>query len=236
MLAKLVRAARYALSVSPSGLGKELRHRFYTRHYERKLNIVTKGVFEQSELGYTYADGKVSSPIGYEHVFWALDRIPFPPTEVEMMDFGAGLGRAVLAAATRPYRRVLGVELSAVLAPRAHQNLARLRGRQAATVEIILGDVLNVPIPPTINVFYFFNPFEGRTLERAVEKIRLSLEKHPRPAFVIFFNHRHMEKAVQGQHWIRKIYEGEFYPEYGCALYEVPAMATAVRTQAATAG
>lgn len=227
MLDRVSRAARRLLTSNPITLGKELRHRWYTNHYERKFGVETAGVFQQSELGYVNSDGKLSSPIGYEHMFWALNRIPFPATEVEMMDFGAGLGRAVVSAATLPFKSVTGVELSHKLASRAKLNVERMQGRRAGRAEIIEGNVLTVPIPPTTNVFYYFNPFEGETLERSIERIRISLEQNPRKAFLIFFNHKHMEKLAQGKDWIRKVYDGEFYPQYGCGLYELEVRATA---------
>lgn len=229
-----VRGLLRLVARGPIPLWEEVRHRAYRWHFERKLGIATHGIFEQSELGYAYKDGKLSSPIGYEHVFWALDRIPFPAHEVEMVDFGSGLGRAVAAAAMRPFKSVTGIELSNMLAERAQRNLAAMRHRQAKDVRIVQGNVLDFEIPATTNVFYLFNPFDGETLSRTVAKIRDSLAAHPRRAFVIFFNHKHMDREVEGQTWIRKVYDGQFYPQYGCGLYEAEAPAAAQR-QAASA-
>src|SRR3954466_4607571 len=57
------------------------------------------------------------------------------------VDFGWGKGRVLQQAANRPFRRVIGVEISPVLAEIARTNLAaRARQHRARSVEIVVSD------------------------------------------------------------------------------------------------
>ena len=202
-------------------MAQELWHRWHTWYFERRLGVATSGFILEKDFDYVHADNKPYAPIGYEHLRWALNRIPFSAGEVEFVDIGAGKGRAVVTAATRAYRKVTGVEISPTLAGEAKRNLGVMRHRRAQAVEVVQTDATLYSLSATANVFYLFNPFDGETLQRMVEAIRESFAAHPRRGFVIFFNHKHFEKAVAGQPWIRKVYDGEFYPQYSCGLYEI---------------
>jgi 16S rRNA G966 N2-methylase RsmD len=218
---KALRAVQYALARGPLTFVREARHRSYTWYFERRLGVDTGGWIDHHDLDYRFADGKPYGPIGYEHVFWALDQIPFPAGQTELIDYGAGRGRAIIAAASRPFHRVTGVEMSPSLARDASDNVARMQNRRAAHVEVVQANALDFPIPATANVFYFFNPFAGEALRQMTGLIRQSIEAHPRPAFVIYFNPEHFDPLVANQPWIRRVFEGHFYPNYHCGLYRI---------------
>jgi tRNA G46 methylase TrmB len=64
------------------------------------------------------------------------------------LDYGSGLGRVLLMAAQYPFRRVLGVELSARLNEPARQNVACWRGKlRCRNIELIQADA-TVFVPP----------------------------------------------------------------------------------------
>ena len=154
------------------------------------------------------------SALEYEHILWALPAIPFPPAEVVFLDYGAGKGRALAAAATHPFRKVIGVEISETLVRIARRNLARMKHRRAAHVEVHLSDAAMFPVPADANVFFFFNPFAGETLREVVQRIHQSWCSHPRDLFVIFFEHGEFDQRLQGHPWLRKVHETSF-----CGLY-----------------
>ena len=200
------------------GFAKEIVHRAHTHYYERRLGVETQGFFEPDV---SRPGGMPYGAIGYEHLFGALRRVPFPPEQVEMIDFGCGKGRAVVVAATQPFRSVVGVELSPSLAAHARKNLAAMKGRRAGSVIIHEGDAVEFAVPPTANLFYFFNPFEGEPLRLVVSNIRESIQKYPRHAFLVYFNHKNFDLLVAGESWLRKIHDGVSYPDIGCGLYEI---------------
>ena len=195
-------------------LVEQVRHRFYTWYCERKFGVSTAGFIEPRELGVENPDSMAHSALGYEYIFWALPAIPLPASEVVFLDYGAGKGRVLVAAATLPFREIMGVEISERLAEIARRNLARMRGRRTAHVEVHVADAAMFPVPDDANVIFFFNPFAGETLTEVVHRIHRSYCSHPRDLFVIFFNHGEFDKRVQGQDWLRKVYETSF-----CGLY-----------------
>jgi SAM-dependent methyltransferase len=186
------------------GFANRVRHRIYTGYCERKLGVSTRG----HSAGY--------SALEYEYLLWALPAIPFPAEEVVFVDYGAGKGRAVAAAAARPFRKVIGVEISGALVEIARRNLARMKGRRAGGVEIHHADAAAFAVPDDANVFFFFNPFAGETLARVVERIEESWRAHPRELFFIYFNHGRFDECIATRPWLRKIHETSF-----CGFYRL---------------
>jgi SAM-dependent methyltransferase len=198
------------------GFANQVRHRIYTGYCERKFGVSTRGLIQAPELGVANADAVGYSALEYEYLLWALPAIPFPAEEVVFLDYGAGKGRALAAAAARPFRKVIGVEISGELVEIARHNLARLKRRRSGQVEIHHADAAAFAVPDDANVFFFFNPFSGATLARVVERIRGSWTAHPREVFFIYFNHGAFDECVATQPWLRKIHETSF-----CGFYRL---------------
>src|SRR5437763_817462 len=112
-----------------TGAGRRMRQvhdRLYNWYGDRRLGVATRGFPEPHERGVTHPDAMAYSGLEYSHLRDAFRDIPLPPGQVVFVDYGAGKGRALAAAATRPYRKVVGVEISARLAEDARGNLSRL--------------------------------------------------------------------------------------------------------------
>ena len=109
------------------------------------------------------------------------------------VDFGCGKGRAILLAATYPFKRIVGVEFSPQLAETARRNLLTYRnpGQVCRDIEMVLCDAVDFPIPDDPLVLFFYNPFGAEVMERVVGNVRRSLEGHPRPLTVIYYNPAH---------------------------------------------
>jgi SAM-dependent methyltransferase len=105
-----------------------------------------------------------------------------PETSNEVfIDYGAGLGRAVILAAMLPFKRVVGIEISPFLAERARENLSRCRGKlRSAEVEIVNADATTFEVPTDTTTIYFQNPFAGTILAKVLHKIGKSFEQQPR--------------------------------------------------------
>ena len=192
------------------------RHRLYTWYCERKFGVSTGGLIQPRDLGIENRDAVGYSALEYEYLLWALPAIPFAPDHVVFVDYGAGKGRALAAAAIQPFRKVIGVEISGELVEIARDNLARLKRRRAGQVEIHHADAAAFAVPDDANVFFFFNPFGGATLERVVERIRQSWMSHPRELFFVYFNHGRFDECIEGQLWLRKVHETSF-----CGFYRL---------------
>jgi len=192
------------------------RHRLYTWYCERRFGVSTGGLIQPVDLGVENRDAIGYSALEYEYLLWALPAIPFAPDKVVFVDYGAGKGRALAAAAMHPFQKVIGVEISGVLVEIARRNLARMKRRCARQVEIHQSDAAAFPVPDDANVFFFFNPFAGATLARVVERIHQSWTEHPRDLFFIYFNHGAFDECIGGQPWLQKVHETSF-----CGFYRL---------------
>lgn len=202
---------------------QELDYRFVNDYHDRRLGIETNGMVRLVDIGIDREDSVEYTPIGYSAIHHALKYIPIPAANVSFLDFGSGKGRVIAVAATHPFRKVLGVEISAHLNRIAKTNIDRLRHRRAKQVEVIQSDAADFVVPDDINVVFLFNPFFGKTLKKVVDNILASYTARPRPVYIIFFNKIHFERLIKdaGYGRIRPIHHMHFYPSYSCGIYEI---------------
>ena len=104
------------------------------------------------------------------------------------VDLGSGKGRAVLLAAMRGFREVVGVELSPVLHGIAEQNVATVResGHLLAPVRLVLGDAADAELPAGPVVVYLYHPFRGEVARQVLDRVIASVEAAPRPAALLY--------------------------------------------------
>jgi predicted RNA methylase len=103
------------------------------------------------------------------------------------VDFGCGKGRVVHQAARRPFRRVIGVEVSPELAEVARTALAAAAHRhRCRNVEIVAADVKDFEVPDDLTIAYFFRPFGEKTLDPLLRRIIESVDRHPRSVRLIY--------------------------------------------------
>ena len=113
-----------------------------------------------------------------------------------LIDFGCGKGRVLFQAAMYPFRRVIGVELSAELAEIARRNVARsLPSFRCQDVQVINADVLTYAIPDDITIAYFFDPFHGEVFQAVLDKLVASVRRGPRELTIIYMD-PHEEDAL----------------------------------------
>jgi predicted RNA methylase len=103
------------------------------------------------------------------------------------VDFGCGKGRVVHQAARRPFRRVIGVEVSPDLAENARTALAaRAHRHRCRNVEVVVADVTEFRVPDDLTIGYFYRPFGERTLAAVLRGIVDSIDRHPRRVRLIY--------------------------------------------------
>ena len=79
------------------------------RWYEWYYGIHTDAVIELSELGIHNKEFRYYSATDYAEFGHIMHALAIDPREHVFLDYGAGMGRAMILAATYPFRRVLGV-------------------------------------------------------------------------------------------------------------------------------
>ena len=123
-----------------------------------------------------------------------LDASPLDPATATFVDLGAGMGRVILLAARRPFRAVIGVEISPALVEIGRENLAGAIDpqRRARDVKIVRADAGQYALPHGDLVAYMYNPFRGPVLDAVVER----LKSGARSARVAVLYHTPVERSA----------------------------------------
>jgi SAM-dependent methyltransferase len=150
---------------------------------ERALRVRTSADIRQTELGYDYG---IYRPTAWLVLHRLLRRLEVAADDV-FVDVGSGMGRVVLMAARRPFKRVIGIERDPGLAQVARDNLERSRRRLACRdVELLTVDALDWEVPDDVTVVYLYCPFPDDVLERVMTRIVESLDRRPRHVRLIY--------------------------------------------------
>src|SRR5205085_6617351 len=124
----LVRTLRYA------------RYRLSERYHERRFGIETGGVIPLAQFGLDAPERREYTPLPYRYLFDALAKVPCGPEDV-FLDYGCGKGRALVAAASRGFGEVIGVELAPELCAAAEANVKRAARRlRCSNVRLVKRD------------------------------------------------------------------------------------------------
>jgi len=151
------------------------------RHY---LGVDTGGDIRPQELGYAHGLYRGSSWLVLAEIFRRLE----VGEEDVFVDVGSGMGRAVLMAARRPFKRVIGVERSARLNQAARGIIDRNRDRLACQdIDLVTVDALDWEIPDDLTVVYLYCPFPDQVFARLVDRLVTSIERSPRPLRLIYY-------------------------------------------------
>jgi SAM-dependent methyltransferase len=101
-----------------------------------------------------------------------LDAVPLEPERSTLVDVGAGLGRVVLHAARRPYRQIVGVEISPALLEVAKENRGAYRGTQACRdIRLVRADAAGFTFPRGDLIVYLYNPFRAEILGPILDRL-----------------------------------------------------------------
>jgi precorrin-6B methylase 2 len=135
----------------------------------------------------------------------AMRRFVRPTQDDVFLDYGSGLGRVLLMAATNPFRRVIGVECSAELNSAAESIINRVKSDlKCRDIRLVTADAAEYELPADVSVVYFFNPFGGNLLKKVVQNIRDSLARSPRSLRIVYHAPGKFEKIVEGCQWLSK--------------------------------
>ena len=175
------RPVRAAKQLAPSQLAARL-ERFASRRLDRGLDTSVPAM----EPEHDHPDRQHYVPSPWHVLPRALRYLGVSDRDV-FVEFGCGKGRVVHQAARRPFRRVVGVEISPVLAEAARSGLAaRSHQHRCRDVEIVVADVTAFRVPDDLTIGYFYYPFTGQTLESVLRGIVESIDRNPRRVRLIF--------------------------------------------------
>ncbi|MHC4981625.1 MAG: class I SAM-dependent methyltransferase [Planctomycetota bacterium] len=186
-----------------------------------RLGISTLGYIDRKELGYGSRECHFYAPTAYRDLKKALRLVPIRPGRDVFLDYGSGMGRVIVTAATYPFRAVIGVELSEQLNRVARKNLERARRKlMCRDVRIVCADAAAYAVPGDVTVVYLYNPFEGRLLTKVLENLRRSLEAAQRRLYLIFKNPVHLDKLCGVIPWLSARDQFKCVTGHRCVIYE----------------
>jgi len=194
---------------------------------------------------------------------WRNTPLVAPIENYTFIDFGAGMGRAMLLAAELPFREVIGVELNPDLVRIAEKNLSTWQaiGRAQCPMKIHQQEATTFEFPATPCVAFLFNPFGGTVLRRLNASIAKAFQARPGELDLLYVNHE-FEKVMQQNPGYTQLFSGDIFKsaedevadrtilqnqpdgEYAASEYEscsiyrwrgIPAVTGAIRRKAAAA-
>lgn len=210
------------LMVRSQGVRNSMRfisYRLYEDFNELRLGIRTAHFISKEDLGHDNPEFGAYTPAPYEALRYCLDRISIRPGEDTLLDYGCGMGRVVVLAGTRPFRRILGVEISPEMVQRARENIDLARKRLKCAVHLEVADARTYVVPDDVTFIHFYNPFNGETLAQVIGNIRESQRRRPREVTILFGNPRRFEEMFLGRDWLEKKDFRLFYQNTGYGIY-----------------
>ncbi len=153
--------------------GRRAGQRFDAQHGVVTEALVLLGDLDPERIGPNLAHATHYEPTPIADLARLLAHVPFPLERATFVDLGVGMGRAALLAAMRPFKAIVGVEISPALAVIARQNLAAAPPRifRCRDVRIVCADAAAYHFPRGDLVVYLYNPFDGAVLAPIVARL-----------------------------------------------------------------
>jgi hypothetical protein len=186
-------------SARKRGLFRTLQISAYEFWYSRKFGGYTGRVIPVHRLGYSDDAAQHAQPY-FPSSFMFMHEIFSNPNVVcngaTLVDYGSGMGRVMLFAATLPFQRIIGVEISSMLCEIATKNIReyyRRSQKHLPSWSVVNMDVRQFEVPEDATIFYLYNPFDATVLTEVLDRILQSVSSHPRRCIVIYANPVHEE-------------------------------------------
>src|SRR5688572_3158660 len=130
-LTALKHFSRMLYTRGPFVTARNVYERAYIRCMEHKYSAYCEATFSTNELGFTNPDCHEYGATNWISLRRVLKKLCVQPSQDVFLDFGSGLGRAVIVASTLPFKRVIGVEYSAHLHELGTRNVNIARPKLA---------------------------------------------------------------------------------------------------------
>jgi hypothetical protein len=158
------------------------------RAIESRLGVRTGGSLALEEAGAAAPNRVWHTPSDWIPIWRSLRELGVGPSDV-LLDYGSGRGRALVAARRLPFRRVVGVEVSPMLADAGRLNLSRQAGRVLCRdAEVVVADAALWVVPDDITVVYMYCPFTGPVFSAAIARLLDSIDRRARRVRLVYNN------------------------------------------------
>ena len=158
---------------------------------------------------------------------WMLDQIGIDPREFAFVDLGCGKGRVLLVAAQRPFREIVGVDISAELVAIAKRNIDRFRisSEHVRAITVENADVRQFKLPAGNLLIHMYHPFDPVISAAFFARLAEMQNQPPRRVVVAYLTYTHSVPAVTDMFaafpWLRlRRYEESMRGRYNWLFYE----------------
>jgi hypothetical protein len=147
--------------------GRRAGQRFDAEHHVTTEALIFLGELDPENVGpgIEFATHYEATPVADAERL--LDASPLAPERCTFVDAGSGMGRVVLLASQRPFRQIVGVEISPALHEIARENRARFPAAdvRCRDVRLVRADAASLVFPRGDLVVYLYNPFRAEVFE-----------------------------------------------------------------------
>ncbi len=172
-------------------------YRLHSLLCDFRLNISTSGHYDSP---WATDEHIFYASVWYSEIFRVLRFLDLSQSDV-FIDIGCGKGRVTCCAARRSIRRVVGIDDVEEMANVAMANARRLRNRRT---EITIARCKAEDFDYSeATVLYLYNPFGASTLQRVLDQVKASLNKHQREIRIAYVNPK-QECVIERAQWLER--------------------------------
>lgn len=171
--------------------------------FDRRFGVDTLQASVPRDLRIRSANQK--SGCAYVPTPEALFRKMLQHVEVDFRDYifvdiGAGKGLSILIASELPFKKIVGIEYSEVLAAIAEKNISKYTNQmqQCREIACLCCDATEFNFPDEPSILYLFNPFQGEVMDKLIDNIEQSLDRRPRDLWIVYstpWEHRKFRRS-----------------------------------------
>jgi SAM-dependent methyltransferase len=180
-----------------------------------RLGVNTRAFAGRSVIGYNNTDYIHYVPTRYRHIYNIINSIKTITENDVLLDYGCGMGRVLVVAAKYPFRKVIGVEISPLLATISEENIRRAGSKlNCRDVQVVTVDAASYSPPAEVTCFFLYDPFRGELLSRIIGNIRASLVDNPRGITVLWYGTKSLKSSsiLDDCSWLQKCSEKTVSP------------------------
>jgi hypothetical protein len=173
------------------------------REFDERFGVDTAGEVPLAEVGITGSDLERGHahyrPVWTRVLRESLDGLSIAYERFTFVDYGSGKGKALLLASDYPFEEIIGIEFADKLHQIASENVRRYRSplQRCQRVRSECIDATQYEPPARPLVCFFFNPFDDPTMEAVLTRLRGSIERSPREAFIVYCNMRDVREHAR---------------------------------------
>lgn len=171
--------------------------------YEQWRIGMSSEITKDIGLGDNDGDCQGYEPVDFRCFKFIMEHMDIIPGQEVLLDYGCGKGRAIILAATYPFKKIIGIErfpeLCAIAKKQYHRSKKNL---VCKSIEVIEADALTYQIPHDVTMVFFFNPFTGSTLQAALDQIYESLVRNPRVLKIAYIFPKKIDNILADCEWL----------------------------------